>query len=198
MPSHPLLPQFTLSPPYYPLTPLHHTGNSIVMISAGVGIFKVRPAISLISKQRMMDTGIGLDFISLSQPPLHFVPLFLFDGKEFDIGDFYVVPQWINVCYVDCHKDSSATVENAINIMSADNNHNHNNNNNSSSNATTHTTQALHLPPKHGLAQGPGLEAQGPGLVLRPGSPADIHGLASTTGDPMLRGHRWTGKWRKG
>jgi hypothetical protein len=71
--------------------------------------FKVKPAIALISKQRMMDTGIGLDFISLSQPPLHFVPLFLFDCKEEGLGDFYVVPQWINVCYVDCRKDSSAT-----------------------------------------------------------------------------------------
>jgi hypothetical protein len=92
---------------------LQRTGNSIVMISPGVGIFKVKPTIALITKQRMMDTGIGLDFISLSQPPLHFVPLFLFDCKEEGLGDFYVVPQWINVCYVDCRKDSSATVENA-------------------------------------------------------------------------------------
>ena len=95
---------------------LLRTGNSIVMISAGVGMFKVKPTIALISKQRMMDTGIGLDFISLSQPPLHFVPLFLFCCSEEGLGDFYVVPQWINVCYVDCVKDSSATVENATNI----------------------------------------------------------------------------------
>ena len=98
---------------------LVRTGNSIVMISAGVGMFKVKPTIALISKQRMMDTGIGLDFISLSQPPLHFVPLFLFDCKEEGLGDFYVVPQWINVCYVDCRKDSSATVENATGTATA-------------------------------------------------------------------------------
>ena len=95
---------------------LVRTGNSIVMVSAGVGIFKVKPTVALITKQRMMDTGIGLDFISLSQPPLHSVPLFLLDCKEEGLGDFYVVPQWINVCYVDCSRDSSATVENATAI----------------------------------------------------------------------------------
>lgn len=47
------------------------------MLSAGNGIFKVNPSMSLITKQRMMDNGIGLDFISLSSPPLHSVPLFL-------------------------------------------------------------------------------------------------------------------------
>ena len=97
---------------------LLRTGNSIVMISAGVGMFKVKPTIALISKQRMMDTGIGLDFISLSQPPLHFVPLFLYCCSEEGLGDFYVVPQWINVCYVDCVRDSSATVENATSTPS--------------------------------------------------------------------------------
>lgn len=97
---------------------LLRTGNSIVMISAGVGMFKVKPTIALISKQRMMDTGIGLDFISLSQPPLHFVPLFLYCCSEEGLGDFYVVPQWINVCYVDCIRDSSATVENATSSTS--------------------------------------------------------------------------------
>jgi DEP domain-containing protein 5 len=58
---------------------LARTGNSIVMISAGTGIFRVRPGLQQITKQRMMDNGIGMDFISLSQPPLHTVPLFLIE-----------------------------------------------------------------------------------------------------------------------
>ena len=115
---------------------LLRTGNSIVMISAGVGIFKVKPTVALITKQRMMDTGIGLDFISLSQPPLHHVPLFLLDCKEEGLGDFYVVPQWINVCYVDCRRDSSATVENATAIALK-------NTSNAASNSTSSSTSAV-------------------------------------------------------
>lgn len=53
----------------------------------------------MITKQRMMDSGIGLDFISLSSPPLHSVPLFLVTSNN---GDFYEVPHWVNVTFVDC------------------------------------------------------------------------------------------------
>ena len=60
---------------------LSRTGNSIVMISAGTGLFNVKPQLSQITKQRMMDTGIGIDFVSLSQPPIHTVPLFHVDCK---------------------------------------------------------------------------------------------------------------------
>ena len=58
---------------------LVRTGNSIVMLSASTAFFKVNPWMVQITKQRMMDSGIGLDFVSLSQPPLHVVPLFLVD-----------------------------------------------------------------------------------------------------------------------
>ena len=47
---------------------LVRTGNSIVMISPGCGFFKVEPRLAQITKQRMMDNGIGMDLISLSQP----------------------------------------------------------------------------------------------------------------------------------
>jgi len=40
----------------------------------------------------MMDNGIGIDFLSLSQPPLHSVPLFLIDCSEEGSPDFYEVP----------------------------------------------------------------------------------------------------------
>jgi DEP domain-containing protein 5 len=104
---------------------LLRTGNSIVMISAGVGVFKVKPNISQITKQRMMDSGIGIDLISLSQPPLHAVPLFHVDCRYecFDdqfkhhnltvlsysddhVADFYEQPHWVNVSFVDCNCDS--------------------------------------------------------------------------------------------
>lgn len=80
---------------------LQRTGNSIVMISAGTGIFKVLPHISLITKQRMLDSGIGIDLISLSQPPLHYVPLFQVDCSSENDHDFYEIPHWIHVSYID-------------------------------------------------------------------------------------------------
>jgi hypothetical protein len=86
---------------------LTRTGNAMVMISAGTGIFKVKPALCLITKQRMVDGGIGLDFISLSRPSVHVVPLFLVDcrSEAGGIKDFYETPYWVRVSYIDCKKE---------------------------------------------------------------------------------------------
>lgn len=81
---------------------LQRTGNSIVMISAGAGVFKVKPNLSQISKQRMLDNAFGIDFISLSRPPVHAVPLFIVDCNSEGAKDFYEIPHWIRVSYVDC------------------------------------------------------------------------------------------------
>lgn len=56
---------------------LSRTGNSIVMISPSSGVIEVEKFLSAITKQRMMDNGIGMDLLSLSQPPMHTVPLFI-------------------------------------------------------------------------------------------------------------------------
>lgn len=68
----------SLSPPHRDLT---RTGNSIVMISPSTGVIEVESNLSGITKQRMMDNGIGMDMLSLSQPPLHTVPLFICKDK---------------------------------------------------------------------------------------------------------------------
>ena len=85
---------------------------------------------ALITKQRMMDNGVGLDYISLSQPPLHSIPLFLVSCRYFivntkicyvymmscyshvnvQIADFYEVPHWVNIGFVD----SEQTKENYL------------------------------------------------------------------------------------
>jgi hypothetical protein len=208
---------------------LNRTGNSIVMISAGVGIFKVRllhEGFPYVDTQACADTrtvrvvgaagvlahlqaahdGHGhrprlhlplpgacvsrppstvittLRYIvtpchPLSpQPPLHFVPLFLFDCHEFGIGDFYVVPQWINVCYVDCHRDSSATIENTAAAASA------------AAEAEAGKTSAPSRPAAvrstvHGLD------------TPSPPAAAAVAGAGggAQCADPMTRGHRWTG-----
>ena len=77
---------------------LARTGNSIVVVSAGTGIFRVKPTLAQITKQRMLDNGTGIDLLSLSQPALHSVPLFLINcQEEADKEDFYEVPHWVNV-----------------------------------------------------------------------------------------------------
>jgi hypothetical protein len=81
---------------------LQRTGNSIVLISAGSGVFKVKPNLSQITKQRMLDNAFGIDFISLSRPPVHAVPLFLVDCNSEGAKDFYEIPHWIRVAFVDC------------------------------------------------------------------------------------------------
>jgi hypothetical protein len=57
---------------------LQRTGNSVVVISAGNGVFEVDKKVAGITKQRMMDNGIGSDMLSLGLPPLHVAPFFLY------------------------------------------------------------------------------------------------------------------------
>jgi hypothetical protein len=83
---------------------LQRTGNSIVVLSAGCGIFKVRPNLAQITKQRMLDSAFGIDFISLSRPPLHVVPLFIVSSPVEGSRDFYEMPHWMRVSYIDCKR----------------------------------------------------------------------------------------------
>ena len=84
---------------------LQKTNNSIVMISAGNGIFKVKHNLSQITKQRMVDNGFGLDFISLSRPIIETVPLFLVDSKSDGVQNFYEIPHWMRISYIDCERE---------------------------------------------------------------------------------------------
>jgi len=58
---------------------LHRTGNSLVVISPGCGVFEVDKGLASITYQRMMDNGIGSDMLSLGLPPLHVAPFFLYN-----------------------------------------------------------------------------------------------------------------------
>jgi len=57
---------------------LYRTGNSIVIVSPGQGVFEVNKGLAGITKQRMMDNGIGSDMLSLGVPPMHIAPFFLY------------------------------------------------------------------------------------------------------------------------
>jgi len=88
---------------------LHRTGNSIVVISAGSGVFEVDKGLASITKQRMMDNGIGSDMLSLTLPPLHIAPFFLFDVEstakeetpEFDDWKgYFEIPHWMHLSFL--------------------------------------------------------------------------------------------------
>ena len=93
---------------------LHRTGNSIVVITSGNGVFEIDKNLASITKQRMMDNGIGSDMLSLSLPPLHIAPFFLYKEKgasseeeqvEFDDWKvFFEIPHWMNLSFV-CYDD---------------------------------------------------------------------------------------------
>jgi hypothetical protein len=93
---------------------LHRTGNSIVVISAGNGVFEVDKGLAGISYQRMMDNGIGSDMLSLGLPPLHTAPFFLYvnlyqdvDPENVDGSEtFYEVPHWMNLSFASYDGDS--------------------------------------------------------------------------------------------
>lgn len=61
---------------------LARSGQSVVLMTAGNGIFSVNKRLAEITEQRMMDHGIGIDLISLATPPLHKCPLFLFRQSD--------------------------------------------------------------------------------------------------------------------
>lgn len=81
-------------------------GNSLVLISAGSGVFEVNRELAAITKQRMMDNGIGSDMLSLSLPPLHVSPFFLYKEFSGEDGDsdwktFVECPHWMHLSFVN-------------------------------------------------------------------------------------------------
>lgn len=81
---------------------LQRTGNSIVLLSAGAGVFTVDRELARITEQRMMDNGIGMDMLSLAVPPLHLAPIFKIRGRgSKGPRRRFKLPLWINLSFVD-------------------------------------------------------------------------------------------------
>ncbi|EWM23480.1 dep domain containing protein [Nannochloropsis gaditana] len=96
---------------------LTRTGNSILMISPSTGIIEVDSKLSDITKQRMMDDGIGMDLLSLAQPPLHIVPLFICRDKfntERD-SSLFEVPHWMHISYFN--SEGLSTTDNPLSSL---------------------------------------------------------------------------------
>eukprot|EP00124_Ichthyophonus_hoferi_P006216 Ihof_evm1s1317 gene=Ihof_evmTU1s1317 len=78
------------------------TGQLIVVVSAGVGVFEVSPTLAKLTSQKLMDKGIGCDFVGVSTPPIHMSPLFINEGTE-----TYSIPQWISLSFYTSHDFSA-------------------------------------------------------------------------------------------
>ncbi len=66
-----------------------------------MGIFEVDRQLTLITKQRIIDSGVGSDLICVGEQPLHAVPLFKYHHREanLSITDDYSMPHWINLSF---------------------------------------------------------------------------------------------------
>ncbi|XP_026538687.1 GATOR complex protein DEPDC5-like [Notechis scutatus] len=76
------------------------TGQMSVVITPGVGVFEVDRLLMILTKQRMIDNGIGVDLVCMGEQPLHAVPLFKLHNRcnsgDPGLGDDYNIPHWIN------------------------------------------------------------------------------------------------------
>ncbi len=58
------------------------TGELIVVITPGTGVFEVDSQLASDTKEKMMEHGIGCDVVSMARPPMHNVPLFKYKNRR--------------------------------------------------------------------------------------------------------------------
>ncbi|XP_011614624.1 GATOR complex protein DEPDC5 isoform X2 [Takifugu rubripes] len=89
------------------------TGQMSVVITPGVGVFEVDRQLMILTKQRMIDNGIGVDLVCMGEQPLHAVPLFKLHnrmmGVDSHVGDDYHLPHWINHSFYTSKSQTSCS-----------------------------------------------------------------------------------------
>ncbi|CAG9822060.1 unnamed protein product [Phaedon cochleariae] len=82
------------------------TGQLSVVVTPGVGVFEVDRELTNITKQRIIDNGVGSDLVCVGEQPLHAVPLLKFHNKDthLNVPDDYSMPHWINLSFYSTNK----------------------------------------------------------------------------------------------
>ena len=80
---------------------LDRTGQQAIVITPGAGIFEVDRDLTVITKQRIIDSGVGSDLICVGEQPLHAVPLFKMHTRGGEQGgrEDFSMPHWINLSF---------------------------------------------------------------------------------------------------
>ncbi|XP_072515735.1 GATOR1 complex protein DEPDC5 isoform X6 [Salminus brasiliensis] len=88
------------------------TGQMSVVITPGVGVFEVDRLLMILTKQRMIDNGIGVDLVCMGEQPLHAVPLFKLHNRTVPGDsrlDDYNLPHWINHSFYTSKSQGSSS-----------------------------------------------------------------------------------------
>ena len=72
-------------------------GQMSVLITPGAGVFEVDRVLMNMTKQRVLDNGLGSDLVCLGEQPLFAVPMFKFFKLNPATADDYQIPHWMNL-----------------------------------------------------------------------------------------------------
>lgn len=78
-------------------TDLRHTVNHMIVITPGTGLYDVDYDLMLETSKKMFNLDCALDIVSLSQPPLHTVPLLRYRDTKGLVG--HCVPKWCDISF---------------------------------------------------------------------------------------------------
>ncbi|XP_057295818.1 GATOR complex protein DEPDC5-like isoform X1 [Hydractinia symbiolongicarpus] len=80
---------------------LEETNCTTLIITPSTGVFEVDEELTILTRNRLIENGVGIDLVCLAERPLHAVPLLkFFPSKDSPQRmTMYNVPQWINLSY---------------------------------------------------------------------------------------------------